>query len=110
MKNYCFHGYGFSLFLYERHENKNDTIAFASSSWYGNCTNSLTLRGQFQNLSSGQVRSRSGHGQIMTQICQYACHAKQLDEPSRLAPFARLYLHRVVTYWQGMIVTSFDII
>ena len=57
----------------------------------------LTLKDQFDNLTSGQVWSRSGQGQIMTQVGQYANFLKRLDEPSRLAPFARLYLHPVAT-------------
>ena len=61
----------------------------------------LTLKGQFQNLTSGQVRSRSGQGQIMTQVGQYAHHPKLLDEPSRVAPLARLYHQLVATYWQN---------
>ena len=35
----------------------------------------------------------------MTQVGQYAHPLKQLDEPSRLATFARLHLHPVATYW-----------
>ena len=62
-----------------------------------------------ENLTSGQVRSRSGQGQIMTQIGQYGHPLKRLDEPSRLAPFARHYLHPVVTYWRKMDCTSFDL-
>ena len=69
----------------------------------------LTLKGEFQNLTSGQVWSRSGQGQIMTQLGQYAHPLKQLGQPSRLAPFARLYLHPVATYWRKRIVTSFDL-
>ena len=53
----------------------------------------LTLKGQFQNLTSGQ-------GQIMTQVGQYAYRPKRFDEPSRLAPFARLNLHPVASYWR----------
>ena len=70
---------------------------------------SLTLKGQFENMTSGQVRSRSGKRYIMIQVCQYAYPMKRLDDPSRLAPFARLYLHPVVTYWRKRIVTSFDL-
>ena len=70
----------------------------------------LTLS-QFQNLTSGQVKSRSVQDQIMTQVGQYTHTPKRLDEPSRLAPFARLYLHPVATYWRKTVwpqVTSFD--
>ena len=50
----------------------------------------LTLKGQFENLTTDQVMSRSGQGQIMTQVGQYAHPMKRLDEPSHLTPFARL--------------------
>ena len=59
----------------------------------------LTLKSQFQNLTSGQVRLRLGQDQIMTQVGQYANTPKRLDEPSRLALFARLYINPVATYW-----------
>ena len=54
-------------------------------------------------VKSGQVMSsqdliKSGQGQVMTQVGQYAYLSKRLDEPSRLAPFARLYLHPVTSY------------
>ena len=45
----------------------------------------------------------------MAEVGQYAYLSKQVDEPSRLAPFARLYLHPVASYWQKRIVTSFDL-
>ena len=51
-------------------------------------------------MTSGQVRLRPGQGQIMTQVGQYAHPLNRLDEPGRLAPFARLYLHPVATYWR----------
>ena len=60
----------------------------------------LTLQGQFQNLTSGQ-------GQVMTEVGQYADHPKRLDEPSRLAPFVRLCLHPVASYWRKL---DFDLI
>ena len=61
------------------------------------------LEGQSENFL------RSGQGQMMTQVGQYAHPLKQLDEPSRLAPFARLYLHPVATYWRKIrVVTPFD--
>ena len=43
-------------------------------------------------------RSRSGQGQKLTQV-KCTCTSKRLDEPSRSAPFARLYLHPVPTNW-----------
>ena len=43
---------------------------------------------------------RTGHGQVKTQVGQYAYLPKRLDEPSRLAPFARLYLYPDATYWR----------
>ena len=60
----------------------------------------LTLKGQFENLASGQVTL--GQCQIVTQVGQYAHRPKRLDEPSCLAPFARLYIHPVATYWRDM--------
>ena len=45
---------------------------------------------------------RSGQGQVMTQVGQYAYLPRRLDEPSRLARFARLYLHPVASYWRKM--------
>ena len=59
---------------------------------------SFDLKSQFQNLTSGQVRS--GQGEVMTQVGQYACLLKRLDEPCRLEPFARLYLQPVTSYWR----------
>ena len=56
------------------------------------------LKSQFRILTSGQVRTKSGQGQIMTQVGQYAYYPKRLDQPSRLALFARIYLHPVATY------------
>ena len=44
-----------------------------------------------------QVRS----DQIMTQVGQNAYLPKRLDEPSRLAQLARLYLHSVASYWRN---------
>ena len=41
---------------------------------------------------------RSGQGQVMAQVGQYAYLSKRPDEPSRLAPFACFYLHSVATY------------
>ena len=40
----------------------------------------------------------SGQGQVMTEVGQYAHLPSRLDEPGRLAPFARLYLHPVSSY------------
>ena len=56
------------------------------------------LKDQSQNLTSGQVRS--GQGKVMTQVAQYAKLPMRIDEPSCLAPFARLYLYPVARYWQ----------
>ena len=36
----------------------------------------------------------------MTQVGQYAHLPKRLEELSRLAPFARLCLRAVATYWR----------
>ena len=44
----------------------------------------FTLRGLFQNLTSGQ-------GQVITQVEQYAYLPKRLDELSHSAPFAHIY-------------------
>ena len=41
---------------------------------------------------------RSGQGQVMTDAGKYPYLPKRLDEPSRLALFARLYLHPVASY------------
>ena len=58
-----------------------------------------------------QIRSMSGQGQIMIQVGLYANPLKRLDKPSRLAPFAGLYLHSVATSFcrERRIVTSFDL-
>ena len=53
---------------------------------------------------------RSGQGQVMTQIGKYSYHSTRIDEPRRLAPFARLYLHQVTSYWRKhRIKTSCDL-
>ena len=49
---------------------------------------------------------RSGQGQVMTEVGQYAYIPKRLDESSRFAPFARL-LSRVIG--ENRILTSFDL-
>ena len=56
----------------------------------------LTLKGQFENLTSGQVRSRLDHdpSRSMCTSSEAAC------DPSRLEPFARFYLHPVATNWR----------
>ena len=66
----------------------------------------LTLKCQFKILPL--FRSGQGQRQIMTQVGQYAHPLKRLHEPSCLAPFTRLFLHPVATYWRKRIVTSFD--
>ena len=43
----------------------------------------------------------------MTQVGQYAYLTKGLDEPSRLTPFARLYLHPVSSYRRK---TDYDLV
>ena len=48
-------------------------------------------------LRWNQVRGRSW---LMTQIGQYAYLPKFPHKPNRLAPFARLYLHSVASYWR----------
>ena len=45
----------------------------------------------------------------MTLVGQYAYLPKQLDEPSRLVRFARLYLHPVRVIGEKRIVTSDDL-
>ena len=52
---------------------------------------------------------RSCQGQVMTHVGQYAYLSKSFDEPSRLAPFARLIsiLSRVIG--EKRIVTSCDL-
>ena len=97
MKKIVFHGDVFSLIIYwyERYENENDTIVFASSSRLV----TLTLWPWKVNFKiCPQVRS--GQGQVMTQAGQYAHLPKRLDEPCRLASSARLYLHPVASYWR----------
>ena len=76
------------------------TVVFASSA--GSEHALFYLKGQFQNLTTCQVRSRSS---LMTQVGHACVHAhvylsKRLDEPSSLAPFASLYLHPVASYWR----------
>ena len=81
----------------EIHENETDTIVLASSSRFGSCT----FRPWSVNFKvSPQVRS--GQGQVMTQVGQYVYLPKRLNEPSRLAPFARLFLRPVASYWRNM--------
>ena len=49
-------------------------------------------------VSKTDLSSDQGH--VMTQVGQHAYLPKRLDEPSRLAPFARVYLHLVASYWR----------
>ena len=43
----------------------------------------------------------------MTQVGHYYAYLpKLLDEPSRLSPFARLYLRTVASYWRK---TDYDV-
>ena len=66
----------------------------------GLATALFTLKYQYQNLTSGQVRSRSGHDPSRPIINMHTHLPKRLDEPSRLAPFASLYPHPVTSYWR----------
>ena len=86
-----FHGDGFSLFY------KTDMKhhLFSSSRQFRKCI-IWPWKVNFKIWS--QVRP--GQGQVMIQVGQYAYLPKHLDEPSRLAPFARLYLHPVTSYWR----------
>ena len=45
-------------------------------------------------------QARSGQGQVVTEVGQYAYLSKRFGKPSRLASFARLYLHSVASYWR----------
>ena len=36
----------------------------------------------------------------MTEVGQYAYLPERIDEPGRLAPFARLCFHSVASYWR----------
>ena len=45
----------------------------------------------------------------MTEVGQYAYLPKRLNEPSRLAPFALLYLHPVASFGEARILTSGDL-
>ena len=57
---------------------------------------------------SGHVRPMSDQGQFATEVGQYAHLPKRLDQPSRLAPFARrFYLNPVASYWRK---PNFDLI
>ena len=66
----------------------------------------MTLEGQCQNMTTGQVRP--GQGQGMTRVGKYAYLPKWNDETNRLQPFARPYLQSVANNWKKRIVTSFD--
>ena len=52
---------------------------------------------------------RSGQRQVTTGVGQYAYLPRRLDEPSRLAPFARLYLHLSWFIGKNRTSTSFDL-
>ena len=57
--------------------------------------------------STSKFDLRSGQGQVMTEVDQYAYLPKRIDEPSRLALFLRLYLHPVECFWRK---PDFDLI
>ena len=46
------------------------------------------------------MQKRQKMQKIMTEVGQYAYLPKRLDEPSRLAPFVRIYLHPIARYWR----------
>ena len=46
---------------------------------------SMTLKGQYQNLTSGQ-------GHVVTQVGHIAYESKRLDERNTMRPLTRLYL------------------
>ena len=85
-----------NLFWYGRYENKKWHHRVCLIRPVRNM-HFLNLKGQFENLTTGQVRSRSGQGQITTQVGQYAHPLERLDELSRVAWFACIYLHPVAT-------------
>ena len=109
MQSYRFRGDGFSLITFLISDTKmkitpSCTIAFASPSRFEKFA---FWHWKINFKISPQVSS--AQNQVMTKVGQYAYLPKQLDEPSRLASFACLYLHHVATYWQKRIVTSFDL-
>ena len=56
----------------------------------------MTLKGQFQNLTSGQ-------GHMVTQVGHIAYESMRLDETNTLVPFSRFYLISIKSYWQQTI-------
>ena len=109
-KNYCFSRRWFFIinFLIIEIRKQKCTIVFSSSKRFEKCI-FWPRKAYFRIwLMSGQVRS--GQGQVMT---QYAYLPNQIDEHSRLAPFACLYIYPVTSYWRLNIlwphVTSDDL-
>ena len=98
MKNYRFSVRWFlvdNCFWYERYENVNGTIVFTLSSRF-----EARAFWPWKVNSKIWPQVRSDQGQIITQVGQNPCLPKRLDEPSRLAPFARPYLNSVASYWR----------
>ena len=57
----------------------------------------MTLKGQGQNLTSGQGRSRSRGGPSRSYIMHQSL---RLDETNALTAILRLYLLSIASYWQ----------
>ena len=86
-------------FWYKRYENKNDTIVFSPFEAYTFWSWKANFK-IWPQVRSGQVRARPWP--------KYKFNIpKRLNELNRLAPFARLYLHPVATYWRK---TDYDLI
>ena len=65
--------------------------------------NNFTLKGQGQNLTSGQ-------GHLVTQVGHIAYHSMRLAEPNAITPIPRVYLFCISSYWQKkLLVTSSDL-
>ena len=102
MKNYHFHGDGFSWIIPLIWGTwKNDTVALASPSRFGE---DFQLFLPWKSISkfdlrSGQVKIRS-RSTVMTKIGKYAYLLKWFDQLSRLVPFARLYFNHITSYWR----------
>ena len=63
----------------------------------------MTLKGQDQSLTSGQVRSS-----LVTQVGHIIHESMHLNETNALTPIPRLYLIWIANYWQKMLDTSID--
>ena len=96
-KKDIFYGDWFSLtiFIYKRYATEKHTIVLALASWFTAC-NFWPWKVNFKIWP----HIRPGQGQVMSQVSQYAYQSKRIDEQSRWAPFARLYLHPVASYWR----------